>query len=130
IIDWVLIATAIFIGYYIAANLTTLVFRFAVAPTTMDVIVVTAGILLVLEITRRSSGWMLPLLAGIFIAYSFLGPYLPGILNHNGYAFDRFITYIFGLDGVFGITTDVSSKYIILFIIFSSFLKIFVVVTY
>lgn len=123
IIDWVLIAAAIFIGYYIAANLTTLVFRFGVAPTTMDVIVATAGILLVLEITRRSSGWMLPLLAGIFIAYSFLGPYLPGILNHNGYAFDRFITYIYGLDGVFGITTDVSSKYIILFIIFGAFLQ-------
>ena len=64
IIDWVLIAAAIFIGYYIAANLTTLVFRFGVAPTTMDVIVATAGILLVLEITRRSSGWMLPILAG------------------------------------------------------------------
>ncbi len=123
IIDWVLIAAAIFIGYYIAANLTTLVFRFGVAPTTMDVIVATVGILLVLEITRRSSGWMLPILAGIFIAYSFLGPYLPGILNHNGYAFDRFITYIYGLDGVFGITTDVSSKYIILFIIFGAFLQ-------
>lgn len=123
IIDWVLIAAAIFIGYYIAANLTTLVFRFGVTPTTMDVIVATVGILLVLEITRRTSGWMLPILAAIFIAYSFLGPYLPGILNHNGYTFDRFVTYIYGLDGVFGITTDVSSKYIILFIIFGAFLQ-------
>ncbi len=123
IVDWVLIAAAIFIGYYIAANLTTLVFRFGVTPTTMDVIVATVGILLVLEITRRTSGWMLPILAGIFIAYSFLGPYLPGILNHNGYTFDRFVTYIYGLDGVFGITTDVSSKYIILFIIFGAFLQ-------
>lgn len=123
IVDWVLIAAAIFIGYYIAANLTTLVFRFGVTPTTMDVIVATVGILLVLEITRRTSGWMLPILAAIFIAYSFLGPYLPGILNHNGYTFDRFVTYIYGLDGVFGITTDVSSKYIILFIIFGAFLQ-------
>lgn len=123
IVDWVLIAAAVFIGYYIAANLTTLVFRFGVTPTTMDVIVATVGILLVLEITRRTSGWMLPILAGIFIAYSFLGPYLPGILNHNGYSFERFVTYIYGLDGVFGITTDVSSKYIILFIIFGAFLQ-------
>lgn len=123
IVDWVLIAAAIFIGYYIAANLTTLVFRFGVTPTTMDVIVASVGILLVLEITRRTSGWMLPILAAIFIAYSFLGPYLPGILNHNGYTFDRFVTYIYGLDGVFGITTDVSSKYIILFIIFGAFLQ-------
>lgn len=123
VIDWVLIAAAIFIGYYIAANLTTLVFRFGVTPTTLDVIVATVGILLVLEITRRSSGWTLPILAGVFIAYSFLGPYLPGIFNHNGYSFERFVTYIYGLDGVFGVTTDVSSKYIILFIIFGAFLQ-------
>lgn len=123
VIDWIMIAAAIFIGYYIAENLTTLVFRFGVTPTTMDVIVATAGVLLVLEITRRTSGWTLPILAGVFIAYSFLGPYMPGIFNHNGYSFERFITYIYGLDGVFGVTTDVSSKYIILFIIFGAFLQ-------
>ncbi|WP_462419635.1 TRAP transporter permease [Salinicoccus sp. Marseille-QA3877] len=123
IVDWILIAAAIFIGYYIAENLTTIVFRFGVTPTTMDVIVSTVGILLVLEITRRTSGWTLPILAGVFIAYSFLGPYLPGILNHNGYSFERFVTYIYGLDGVFGVTTDVSSRYIILFIIFGAFLQ-------
>lgn len=123
IIDWILIAAAIFIGYYITVNLTTLVFRFGVMPTTLDVIVATIGTLLVLEITRRTSGWTLPILAGVFIAYSFLGPYLPGILNHNGYSFDRFATYIYGLDGVFGVTTAVSSKYIILFIIFGAFLQ-------
>lgn len=123
ILDWALIAAAIFIGYYIAANLTTLVFRFGVTPTTLDVIVSTVGILLVLEITRRTSGWTLPILAAVFIAYSFLGPYLPGILQHNGYTFERFVTYIYGLDGVFGVTTDVSSRYIILFIIFGAFLQ-------
>lgn len=123
VVDWMLIAAAIFIGYYIAANLSVIVFRFGVTPTTMDVIVSTVGILLVLEITRRTSGWTLPILAGVFIAYSFLGPYLPGILNHNGYTFERFVTYIYGLDGVFGVTTDVSSRYIILFIIFGAFLQ-------
>lgn len=123
IVDWILIAAAIFIGYYIAENLTTLVFRFGVTPTTLDVVVATVGVLLVLEITRRTSGWTLPILAGVFIAYSFLGPYMPGIFNHNGYSFERFITYIYGLDGVFGVTTDVSSRYIILFIIFGAFLQ-------
>jgi TRAP transporter 4TM/12TM fusion protein len=62
-------------------------------------------------------------LAFVFILYSFAGPYLPGILNHNGYSLERFATYVYGLDGVFGVTTDVSSKYIILFIIFGAFLQ-------
>ncbi|MFS0750462.1 TRAP transporter permease [Oceanobacillus sp. 1P07AA] len=123
IIDWVLIAIAIFIALYIYINLEQLVFRFGVAPTTMDFIVSFLGLLLVLEITRRSSGWILPILAFIFILYSFAGPYLPGILNHNGYSLERFVTYVYGLDGVFGVTTDVSSKYIILFIIFGAFLQ-------
>lgn len=123
VIDWVFIAVAVFIGLYIYINLEQIVFRFGVAPTTMDVIVSFLGLLLVLEITRRASGWILPILAFVFILYSFAGPYLPGILNHNGYSFERFVTYVYGLDGVFGVTTDVSSKYIILFIIFGAFLQ-------
>lgn len=123
IIDWALIGAIIFITYYIFSNMSVLLFRFGVMPTTMDMVVATLGILIVLELTRRTSGWTLPILAGIFILYSFVGPYLPGILNHRGYSFDRFITYIFGLDGVFGVTLDVSSKYILLFIIFGSFLQ-------
>ncbi|CEI81375.1 ATP-binding protein [Oceanobacillus oncorhynchi subsp. incaldanensis] len=123
IIDWLLIAVAIFVALYIYINLSQLVFRFGVAPTTMDFIVAALGLLLVLEITRRASGWILPILAFVFILYSFAGPYLPGILNHNGYSLERFATYVYGLDGVFGVTTDVSSKYIILFIIFGAFLQ-------
>ncbi len=123
LIDWILIIISIYIGYYIYANLDQIVFRFGVVPTDMDFYVALAGLLLVIEFTRRTSGWTLPILAFVFIAYVFLGPYLPGILNHNGYSLERFVTYVYGLDGVFGVTTDVSSKYIILFIIFGAFLQ-------
>ena len=123
IVDWILIIITIFVGYYIYANLDQLVFRFGVTPTNLDFYVAFAGLLLVLELTRRTSGWMLPGLAFVFILYVFAGPYLPGILNHAGYSIERFTTYVYGLDGVFGVTTDVSSKYIILFIIFGAFLQ-------
>lgn len=123
IIDWVLIASIIFITAYIYMNLSTLLFRFGVMPTQIDAYVALLGLLIVFEITRRTSGWTLPILASIFVAYAFVGPYLPGILNHRGYSWERFVTYIFGLDGVFGVTLDVSSKYILLFIIFGAFLQ-------
>ncbi len=123
IIDWILIIVSIYIGFYIYANLDQLVFRFGVTPTDLDFYVALIGLLLVIEFTRRTSGWTLPILAMVFIAYVFLGPYFPGILNHNGYSLERFVTYVYGLDGVFGVTTDVSSKYIILFIIFGAFLQ-------
>ena len=123
IIDWALILSIIAVTSYIYMNLSTLLFRFGVMPTKLDAYVALLGLLIVFEITRRTSGWTLPILASIFVAYAFLGPYLPGILNHRGYTWERFVTYIFGLDGVFGVTLDVSSKYILLFIIFGAFLQ-------
>lgn len=124
IIDWMMIAGIIFITGYIYMNMSTLLFRFGVMPTQMDAYIALLGVIIVFEITRRTSGWTLPILASIFIAYAFVGPYLPGLLNHRGYAWDRFVTYIFGLDGIFGVTLDVSSKYILLFIIFGAFLQL------
>jgi TRAP transporter 4TM/12TM fusion protein len=123
IVDWILILASIGIFVYVAVNLQQLLFRFGVMPTTMDFIVALVGMLLVLELTRRTSGLTLPILAGIFILYAFIGPYLPSILNHEGYNLDRFVTYIYGLSGIFGVTLDVSSKYILLFIIFGAFLQ-------
>lgn len=123
IVDWILIIMSIYVGFYIYANLDKLVFRFGVTPTDMDFYVAFVGLLLVIELTRRTSGWMLPFLALVFVGYVFAGPYLPGIFKHAGYSLERFTTYVYGLDGVFGVTTDVSSKYIILFIIFGAFLQ-------
>lgn len=123
VVDWLFIIASIGVFVYIFVNLQQILFRFGVMPTMMDSIVALVGILLVLELTRRTSGWTLPILAGIFILYAFIGPYLPSILNHSGYSLDRFVTYIYGLDGVFGVTLDVSSKYILLFIIFGAFLE-------
>lgn len=122
-VDWALILASIGVFVYVFINLKQLLFRFGVLPTTMDFIVALVGVLLVLELTRRTSGWTLPILAGIFILYAFIGPFLPSILNHSGYSIERFTTYIYGLDGIFGVTLDVSSKYILLFIIFGSFLQ-------
>lgn len=121
-LDWLAILASVLISFYIWINLSELQFRAGVLPTTSDFIVSLVGVILVLELTRRTSGWALPVLAFIFILYAFIGPYLPGILHHNGYSGERFFSYIYGLNGIFGTTIDVSSKYILLFIIFGSFL--------
>src|SRR5690554_5068962 len=48
--------------------------------TTLDLIFGTLAILLVLEITRRSVGMALPIVAIIFLLYATkIGPYFPGI---------------------------------------------------
>ena len=81
------------------------------------------GVMLILELTRRLTGLALVGIVGVFIAYSFLGPWLPGFLNHRGYTATRFFTYIFTDQGVLGDPIAVSSTYIILFIVFAAFLQ-------
>ncbi|MGZ9039026.1 MAG: TRAP transporter fused permease subunit, partial [Burkholderiales bacterium] len=53
-----------------------------------------------------------------------VGPWMPGVLAHRGFAIDRFFTYIYSEYGIFGVTTQVSSSYIILFVCFAAFLQV------
>src|SRR5574338_728231 len=50
----------------------------------LDQVFGTLLVLLLLEASRRVAGFVLMLLAALFIAYVFLGPYLPGALVHRG----------------------------------------------
>ncbi|MDP2118720.1 MAG: TRAP transporter permease [Hoeflea sp.] len=81
------------------------------------------GVVLILELTRRMAGMALVIIASIFVLYSFVGPWLPGILYHKGYSLTRFFTYIFTDQGILGPTTAISSTYIILFVAFAAFLQ-------
>ncbi len=121
--DWLMMAASIAIMVYIAVNLDELLFRAGVLPTTWDLVVGAAGTFMVLELTRRAAGAALPILALVFIVYSFLGPWMPGVLHHRGISADSFFSYIYSMQGIHGITLDVSSTYIILFIAFAAFLQ-------
>lgn len=81
------------------------------------------GVVLILELTRRMAGLALVIITSVFILYSFVGPWLPGILYHRGYSLTRFFTYIFTDQGILGPTTAISSTYIILFVAFAAFLQ-------
>jgi TRAP transporter 4TM/12TM fusion protein len=88
-----------------------------------DMLAALAGVILILELTRRLAGLALVIIAGIFVLYSFVGPWLPGILQHRGYSMSRFFTYIYTDQGILGPTTAISSTYIILFVAFAAFLQ-------
>ena len=81
-------------------------------------------IVLLLEATRRSTGWIMPVVALIFIAYALFGKYLPPPWTHRGYTFERLVGHLYmTLEGIFGTTVDVSSSLIILFTIFGAILQ-------
>ncbi len=121
--DIILALAALTVGIYIIAHAGFLRNRAGVFPHVNDMYAAIAGIILILELTRRLAGLALVVIVGVFIAYGFLGPWLPGFLNHRGYAPERFFARIYTDVGVLGPTTAVSSTYIILFITFAAFLQ-------
>lgn len=95
------------------------------APPGIEVFFGCVMILLTLEAARRTSGLFLPLIAVVFLVYAMAGPYFPGLLRHRGYSAARLSHFLFaGPSGIYGIPVGVSSTFIILFVLFGSFLAI------
>jgi TRAP transporter 4TM/12TM fusion protein len=93
-------------------------------PNRDDMLVGALFILLLLEATRRTTGWIMPVLGVLFIAYAFWGPYLPPPWTHRGYDAERIVGHLFmTLEGIFGTAVDVSSSLIVLFTIFGAVLQ-------
>lgn len=122
--DWILVIASAACAVYITVEIDGLLFRAGAQFEPGDVVTGVAGTLLLLEFGRRTSGLALPIICAIFILYSFVGPWMPGVLEHKGFAIDRFFTYIYSEYGIFGVTTQVSSSYIILFVCFAAFLQV------
>ncbi len=98
-------------------------FPFVTPLTTIEIILGTGLVIVVLEATRKMAGLALSLVALIFLLYGFAGPYLPSIFNHAGYQLGSIIDLnFFGSEGIFGIPLGASASYIALFIIFGAFL--------
>jgi TRAP transporter 4TM/12TM fusion protein len=101
--------------------------------TTTDFVVGLLGLFLVLESTRRSIGWIVPVLSLAFVAHSYYcygsfrydWPVLPDwMLPHAGQSMDDIVstTFLQSL-GVFGPAASVMFKYVFLFVVFGSFLE-------
>jgi TRAP transporter 4TM/12TM fusion protein len=111
---------------YMFVNYEYIVNRFPTAHplAALDMVVGSVGILLVLEATRRTIGASLPIVAAVFLAYGLAGPWLVGFLHHRGLSLEITIDQSwFTTEGVFGVPLTVAGTYVILFIIFGTFLE-------
>lgn len=88
-------------------------------PNTYDLIFGGILIVLVLDIARRTLGWVLPSIICVFISYALFGPYFPGILQHPGVKFNTFVSSMyFPQEGIFGVTLWVVSTIVFHFVLF------------
>jgi len=96
----------------------------SVTPNRNDILFGVAFVLLVLEACRRTSGWIITIVVMMFLAYAFVGPWLPGQWAHRGYDVASMSGFLYQtLEGIFGTAVDVSSSLIILFTIYGAFLQ-------
>ena len=108
---------------YIVIQYRELVTR-AGSATTTDIVVGGIGILLVIEAARRVVGLPMVTVVLFFLAYAFLGPYMPGVLAHRGLSLEQLISHLYyTTEGIFGIPLGVSSTFIFLFILFGAYLE-------
>ena len=122
VVDWLLALVAAFCGAYIMLFYTELSTRPG-QPSTMDIVVGFAGVLLLLEATRRAVGWPMAALAAIFLAYCLLGPHLPDVLSHKGASVNRLISHMWlTTEGVYGIALGVSAGTIFVYVLFGALL--------
>ncbi len=93
-------------------------------PTWYDLVVSVMGLVLILEATRRALGPPLMVVAIVFIIYTFAGPWMPEVIQHQGASLNKGMShYYLATEGVFGIALGVSTSMVFLFVLFGSLLE-------
>ncbi|MBP1725651.1 MAG: transporter, fusion protein [Deltaproteobacteria bacterium] len=58
-----------------------------------------------------------------FLLYVYFGRYFPGVLSHKGYEVDRIVGHMYmTLEGIFGVPLSVSVSFVILFVVYGTFM--------
>jgi TRAP transporter 4TM/12TM fusion protein len=126
-LDWLLAAASVAVLGWPLLTFDDFIYH-AADPSPIDMACGGVLIVLVLEATRRTAGWILPATAICFVLYTFYGPLLDlvglELIAHRGYDLSRIVGMLYmTLEGIFGVPVDIASSYIILFSIFGAVLS-------
>lgn len=125
-VDLALIGLAIAINLYVFQEADNIARRLKYVEDVshLDLFYGTGLVILVLEATRRTSGWPLVLVSLGFLSYAMFGEYMPGGLAHNGIEYERLIEQLFLLtDGIYGVPLGAAAGMIFAFVMFGAFLE-------
>ncbi len=117
--DALLALASLFANFYILFNYERLINEAIIFGfTAFDQIVATAGVLLLLEATRRVVGLPIVIIAIVALLYGLLGAYIP-VIGHSGKDWPTLATEMFySSSSIFGTPIQISSTYIYLFLFF------------
>ena len=116
--DWLLALAIAASVLYIPWIFEDLAFRVG-NPGTLDVAMGSILIIALLEATRRSMGWPLPVIAIVFMVYALAGPYFPGLLKHAGASWSQLVNHQYlTSQGIYGVAVGVVATYVFHFVLF------------
>jgi len=118
LVDWLLGIACAASVLYIPMVFSDLAFRVG-NPSNMDVLFGSVLIITLLEATRRSMGWPLPLIAIGFSIYAMAGPIFPGLLKHAGASWSQLVNHQYlTSQGIYGVAVGVVATYVFHFVLF------------
>lgn len=116
--DWIMALTGAVAAFYVPWVFSELAFRVG-NPLTIDVVMGTILIVVLLEAVRRSMGWPLPVIAIGFMAYAYFGRSMPGILVHPGASWTNIVNHLYlTSQGIYGTALGVIATYVFHFVLF------------
>lgn len=123
--DWTFVLGSICCGVYFALNADAIATRITLLdPLSMtDITFASLLIILCLEVCRRTVGLLLTGIVICFMIYNLYGHVLPAPFGHGYIGFEHFLDImIFTTDGLFGTPLRVAATYVLLFVLFGTFL--------
>ncbi|WP_414833974.1 TRAP transporter permease [Afifella sp. YEN Y35] len=116
--DWLFALAAAVASLYVPWIFNDLAFRVG-NPLPIDVVMGTVMIVVLLEATRRSMGWPLPVIAIIVMAYAIFGQSAPGVLVHPGSDWKTLVNHLYlTSQGIYGLPVGVVATYVFHFVLF------------
>lgn len=120
VVDIIFSVVTAFFTFYLVYNGTEVMGRmlFVTPLSIIQQILGLAIIVVILEAVRRTCGLTLVIVVLFFMAYAYLGAYLPGVFGHPGFSLMQMVDYLVWSDqGMFGLPLGVSATYVALFVI-------------
>ena len=91
----------------------------------VDLLAGSLYIILMLESCRRSVGWVMVVIAFLFLAYSAFGSLFPGALATKSYSLQELVQFqIFSSNGIFGSALGIAATTVFIFVLFGAFLEV------
>lgn len=90
-----------------------------------DILFAILLIIAIFEACRRKMGNPLLIITLVFVAYAFLGKYIPGFLNQPGMTLKKFTSLVYlTTDGIFGSPLYASASYVVLFVLLGAIMSV------